>query len=192
LITRGDTVSCQQVRDDECCGIGIGERIVGAYHRDAVALAEIAEPVAQLPVGVEPAREVERAHPRHAGKRCAAAAGGFLEESEIEGKVVSREDRTVESPSQFDDHGVDSWGAPELAMGDAVNVLGAESAEVAPPWPDVAGPTVEDMSLRIDDDDRDLENAVSSRRETGGLDVDDCEAHVGSRHTPHCRHGVSH
>ena len=51
----------EEVRHHERGGIGICQCVVGTHDRDAVTFAEIAEPVAQLSVGIESTRQVEGA-----------------------------------------------------------------------------------------------------------------------------------
>jgi hypothetical protein len=55
----------------------------------------------------------------------------------------------------------------------------ADAAEPAVTWSHEARPSIDDGAGGIDDDDTDLEHAVSSEGQPGGLDIDDGETHRG-------------
>ena len=72
----GDAVGGEQVGEHGGRGPGVAERVVVALERDVVAGADVGQAVGQLAVGVEPARQLQRAQPAVERERDVGACRG--------------------------------------------------------------------------------------------------------------------
>ncbi len=109
--------------------------VVGPVERDAVVLAQVAQAVRTLPLGVEPAR-----HPQRAQRMLEAladrvversAASRSLQEAAVELGVVGGEDRPVRAVAELGQHVVERRRALQRGAGDAVHVGRARPAGAA-------------------------------------------------------------
>ena len=111
-----DVEGGEEVRQDGRRGRRVGERVVGFVEGDAVELAEVAQAVRPLSVGVEPARHAQRAQrPLEAAPDRVVgrpAACGPAQEAAVEVGVVGREDGAVEALAELGEHVVERAAHP--------------------------------------------------------------------------------
>ena len=192
LLGVDDAVCPQEVGEHGGCGQRITERVVRSLERDAVAGADVCETMRLLAFGIEPTRHSQRTEgwvetaPERVGRRSVATCP--VEETRIERGIVRGEQGPVESSAEFVE-GVGEGRRPAQGLtGDAVDLGRPDSLQ----WPtklDEGRPLVEHGAVRLHDDETDLEHAVSTHGQPGGLQVDDGEC--GQWHARHPRHGVS-
>ena len=154
------------------------ERVVVALDGDVVAGAHGDEAVGQLAVGVEAARQLQRAEPAAERERHVRPVGGPFDERRVELGVVGDEHVAREAIAQLVEHGVDPGRATQRAAGDAVHPARPDPAP-RPPQRHERRPRVDDGAVELDRHDPDLEDAVAARRQSGRLHVD----HGEPRHT---------
>ena len=97
---------------------------------------------------------------------------------------MRREDRTVETSAQPVERFAETRSAPEHCPCDAVDLRRTDTLE----WPtelDERAPLINDAPVCFDHDGADLQDAMTSIRQTGGLDIDDSE--MGEWHAFHPR-----
>lgn len=94
----------EQMGEDQRGGAGVVERVVGAIVDDAVALGDVAEPMGEFTVGVEPTGELQRAQASGWSQWYPGAAGGTGEKGPVEVEVVGDERRTIDALSQIAQH----------------------------------------------------------------------------------------
>jgi len=155
-------------------GRGVGEGVVVVDEADAVAGADVGEPVGELAFGVEASREVEGAQRLGDVDVVAVAARPAADELRVERGVVRREHGAVEPPQQLGHGNARRGGAAEPAAGEPVDVGGPDAAP-RPAQPHERLPAVEHGAVGLDGDDADLQHVVAARPQPGGLQVDDGE-----------------
>ena len=159
-------------------GRGVGEGVVGSVEGDAVVLAQVAQAVRPLPIGVEPAGHAQRAQRVLETRRTGSSAGrrgGPAQEAAVEVGVVGGEDGAVETVAELGEHVVERRRALERAAGDAVHVRGPDPLQ-RPAQLDQRRPFVDDGAVGLDRDQADLQDAVPARGQARRLQVDDGEA----------------
>ena len=159
-----------------------GRRRSGRTHLRAGATARAPDRAA-----VTSAACTVRARDSAGAGRSPAGATCSVEEAGVERCVVGGEQRTFEPIAEFVERVVERAAPVQVSAGDAVDLGGPDSLQ---------RPTQLDEDdhssrrcRRPDDDQADLEHAVSTRRQPGGLQVDDGEC--GQWHVGHPRQGVS-
>ena len=165
---------------------GVRAGFMGSGERNAIAFAHVGEPVRLEALGIEPPRHSQRAQPplerRGLDLGPAFAMGGTEEELAVEASIVSDEDRVADPCGHLGEHRIDPRGIAKHRPRDPVDVGRSDSAE-SPGEANERIPLVVDRPVRIDGDDRELQDPVATGVETGGFDVDDGE--TGQRHGAH-------
>ena len=147
----------------------------GRSSGDVVAGAQVAEPVGELPVGIEPARQPQRAQRLVEARRSGRAGRrrGPLEEAASKSALWAVKTAPSSALAELGEH-VASGGAPQRAAGDAVHPAWARPAAAAR-QADQRRPLVDHGAVGLDRDQADLEDPVAPRRQPGRLQVDDGE-----------------
>ena len=130
------------------------------------------------PLRIERPRHAQRAQCAAGRQRDPAACAARLDEGQVEAGVVGGDHRALEAGGELGDHLTLTRGVAQVVAGDAVHVARPEPGDRPPPWAYVAAPPRHDLAVGIDDDHGDLQQAVTSRSEPRGLDVDDGELQV--------------
>lgn len=131
-----------------------------------------------LAIGVEQARQAQRAQGALDREGRADPPGLRLEEPEVEGGVVGDESGALEPAGEFGEGDVGARRTTEVAAADAVDVRRPDRPEPSLPRvraADERGVGVEDRAVGVDHDDAELEDAVPIGAQSARLDVDDGE-----------------
>ncbi len=180
LLTGGDAVRFQEMRQHGGGGVGVGQRIVRSDEGDPVSLAQRAQPMWHRSAGIEAARQPERAQRATHGERRADLVGSLAQEGEIEVGVVGDEHCVINRRGQpLHDLG-QRWGVSDVAATDAVELGRTDPIEEPPAWSSQACPSIDHRAAAIDDDDADLQHPITPDRQTRRLDIDHREPHGGA------------
>ena len=139
----------------------------------------VGEAVRQLPIGVEPARQRERAQRvrRSARRRRASCrpCAGTRHRTPRCGRRSGH--RRAARPTRVSTCGP-GGAARTIAAADAVDADGPDPEPPPPRGRDQAGPPIEHPAVAIDHDEADLQHVMAAQRQPRRLDIDDGEAHL--------------
>jgi hypothetical protein len=151
---------------------------VRSHQLDPVSRAQVGEAMGQLAVGIEAARQSERAQRIADREDNAVGLAGLAQEVGIEIGVVRHEASIAQAGRELGQHLV-SWGRFEHHLPtDAVDADGADAEPPAPAGCDEAGPPIEHTTVAIDHDQADLQHVMAAQRQPRCLYIDHGEPHL--------------
>ena len=154
-------------------GTRVLERVVGTAVGHVVTQAEIVEAVRGGAVGIEPARQPQRAELLDGRQGDPLTAGGAGDERPVERRVVGREHGALETIGELADDVPAVGCGTQRAPVDPVHGTGADPLP-GPTQAHQRRPLVDDRAV-LDRDDRHLQDPVAAQGEAGRLDVDNRE-----------------
>lgn len=184
-------MGAEQMRQHRCGRTSVSESFMRPIEADRIPVADIAEPMGQFAIGIEPTGHPQGAEStlercdRH--RRGSASPGVSNEELAIEASVVSNEERIAQPLRELIENVVQLRRPAQHRSCDAVNV-GRTDATERPPKLHEGLPLIVDHALAINRHHCDLQHTITPDIETGRLKIDHCESREG--HVAHLTQGV--
>jgi hypothetical protein len=181
----GDAALRQQSGQQHRGGLGVGRGVVRANERDVVAQAQVAQAVGPEPLGVQRARQAQRAEAERIRNGDTGPPEGPREEHPVELRVVGAHDAAVEQSDQLAGDAAQPRRTAERTPRETVDVT---TAEGSPRGPEEGVPPVDQGAVPGDADDADLQQPVAIGAQAAGLHVDHGEAGGGERRSVRSGH----